>query len=146
MHVISYLTRGVATATLAACLAGNAAAADAAANAPPPAAAQPSDVIGTVIVTAQRREERLQNVPVSVTAVGSEQIKQLFIHNLAGLTNISPNFTIQGVVLPQHKAVAGSYSVHAELRYQACDNSACYPPKKVPVSFNVQIRKSPVSH
>ncbi len=35
----------------------------------------------------------------------------------------------------------GSYRVHGELRYQACDNSACYPPKSVPVAFDVKVEK-----
>jgi hypothetical protein len=46
---------------------------------------------------------------------------------------------VRAVVLPQPKANAGRYTVHGELRYQACDNSSCYPPKRLPVSFNVRI-------
>jgi hypothetical protein len=28
------------------------------------------------------------------------------------------------------------------LKYQACDNNACYPPKKLPFAFNVKVGNS----
>ena len=34
-------------------------------------------------------------------------------------------------------AEAGSHTVSGVLRYQACDNAACYPPKSLPVQFVV---------
>lgn len=34
-------------------------------------------------------------------------------------------------------AAAGSYTVKGVLSYQACDNAACYPPKKLPVEIAV---------
>jgi thiol:disulfide interchange protein len=38
------------------------------------------------------------------------------------------------VVLTAHlKAKPGQHSIKAELYYQACDQAACYPPKKLPV-------------
>jgi hypothetical protein len=37
--------------------------------------------------------------------------------------------------------IAGKYAVHGELKYQACDNAACYPPKKIPVDFQVKVVK-----
>jgi len=32
---------------------------------------------------------------------------------------------------------AGAHTVDGVLRYQACDNAACYPPKSLPVQVNV---------
>jgi hypothetical protein len=32
------------------------------------------------------------------------------------------------------------------LRYQACDNAQCFPPKTVPVSFDVKVVKEPATH
>jgi hypothetical protein len=29
------------------------------------------------------------------------------------------------------------------MRYQACDNAACYPPKQLPVQFEVKVVKAP---
>jgi hypothetical protein len=55
------------------------------------------------------------------------------------LSVYSGNFTVKGILIAQPKAVAGPYTVHAELKYQACDNNACYPPKKLPLAFNVNI-------
>jgi DsbC/DsbD-like thiol-disulfide interchange protein len=54
----------------------------------------------------------------------------------------SGEVTIKAVVLPTPKAAAGTYTVHAEVKYQACDNSACYPPKRMPVAFDVKILSS----
>jgi Disulphide bond corrector protein DsbC len=55
------------------------------------------------------------------------------------LSVYSGDVTVRAVVLPAPKAEAGRYTVHAELKYQACDNSACYPPKRLPVAFDVRI-------
>lgn len=37
----------------------------------------------------------------------------------------------------------GAYRVRGELHYQACDNSACYPPKSLPVAFDVKVVNPP---
>jgi hypothetical protein len=55
------------------------------------------------------------------------------------LSVYSGDVIIRAMVLPAPNAAAGNYTVHAELKYQACDNSACYPPKKLPVAFDVKI-------
>ena len=57
------------------------------------------------------------------------------------LSVYSGDITIKGVVLTQPKSLAGRYTVHAELKYQACDNNACYPPKRLPVAFDVKITR-----
>ena len=53
--------------------------------------------VETIVVTAERRNESAQDVPVSVTALGKEQIERQFLHNLADFTRAAPNFTIEGV-------------------------------------------------
>lgn len=53
--------------------------------------------VESVVVTAERREQSLQDVPVSVTALGAERIERSFSHNLADFTRVAPNFTIEGV-------------------------------------------------
>ena len=53
--------------------------------------------VDTVVVTAQRRVESAQDVPVSVTAFSQAQIERQHIHNLADFTRAAPNFTIEGV-------------------------------------------------
>jgi hypothetical protein len=56
------------------------------------------------------------------------------------------DFTIAVAVHPLHSVVPGKYVMHGALRYQACDNAACYPPKSLPVSFEVKVVKEPVDH
>jgi len=52
-------------------------------------------------------------------------------------------FKIDVLVHPLTSVVAGKYVVRANLKYQACDNAACYPPKTLPVSFEVKVSKAP---
>jgi hypothetical protein len=56
------------------------------------------------------------------------------------------DFTVAVAVHPLHSVVPGKYMMHGVLRYQACDNSACYPPKTLPVSFEVKVVKEPPAH
>jgi len=39
------------------------------------------------------------------------------------------------VVKVRVRAAAGEHTVNATLRYQACDNASCYPPKTLPVQI-----------
>src|ERR1700746_1500829 len=52
-------------------------------------------------------------------------------------------FPLSVVVRPLATVAPGKYMVHGELKYQACDNAACYPPKKLPVQFEVKVIKAP---
>jgi hypothetical protein len=53
------------------------------------------------------------------------------------------DFKIDVLVRPLHSVQPGKYIVRATLKYQACDNGACYPPKQLPISFDVKIAKAP---
>ena len=55
------------------------------------------------------------------------------------LSVYSGDVTIKALVLAQSGASPGAHTVHGELRYQACDNNACYPPKKLPIEFDVKV-------
>jgi iron complex outermembrane receptor protein len=48
-----------------------------------------------VVVTARRREETLQDVPVSVTAFTADQLSKQGIPDVVGLTNTLPNTTLK---------------------------------------------------
>jgi hypothetical protein len=61
------------------------------------------------------------------------------------LSVYSGDIAVKAVVLTSPQATAGKYTVHGELKYQACDNNACYPPKRVPVQFDVNIAKGTAS-
>jgi hypothetical protein len=56
------------------------------------------------------------------------------------------DFTIALGVHPMKSVIPGKYLMHGVLRYQACDNAACYPPKTLPVSFEVKVTKEPPEH
>lgn len=50
-------------------------------------------------------------------------------------------FDLSVTVRPLVSVPPGKYSFRGELKYQACDNAACYPPKKLPVEFEVKVVK-----
>jgi Disulphide bond corrector protein DsbC len=51
------------------------------------------------------------------------------------------DFTIAVAVHPLQSVVPGKYVMHGMLRYQACDNAQCFPPKNLPLSFEVKVVK-----
>ena len=56
------------------------------------------------------------------------------------------DFKVDVVVHPLRSVEPGKYVVRGSLKYQACDNAACYPPRTLPVSFDVRITKAPAAH
>lgn len=59
-----------------------------------PATSQ-DDIVEEVIVTARRREETLQGVPVAVTALGEERLEQTGATDITALQQQTPNATVQ---------------------------------------------------
>ena len=55
----------------------------------------------------------------------------------------SGEFSLSVRVRPLSSVVPGKYKLHGALKYQACDNAACYPPKQLPVEFEVKVVKGP---
>jgi len=53
---------------------------------------------GDIVVTAQKRSERLQDVPVSITAIGGSAIQDARIERASQLTSMVPNLTAVGSV------------------------------------------------
>lgn len=56
------------------------------------------------------------------------------------LSVYSGDFTIYVSLKAPTVAKGSSFHVNGELYFQACDKNACYPPKKTPVDFNVQVQ------
>jgi iron complex outermembrane receptor protein len=83
------------------------------AQAPQGATAQPvqaaqGDVLEEIVVTAQRRLENLQNVPITVTAVSAESLAAVGVTNSADLVNVVPGMLVQtsaGYSLPHLRGV-----------------------------------------
>ncbi len=86
----AYASRRSLRAWLIAGAAGAASSADAQANAP----AGSGNEVAPITVTAQRRSENIQNVPVSVQAISSKEIQALGIKETEDLQQITPNVQI----------------------------------------------------
>ena len=52
------------------------------------------------------------------------------------------DFELEVSVRPLRSVQPGKYVMRGNLKYQACDNSACYPPQQLPISFDVRIGKA----
>jgi hypothetical protein len=59
------------------------------------------------------------------------------------LSVYSGDFEVDVTVRPLHSVLPAKYAIHGFLKYQACDNAACYPPKQLPVTFEVKVLKGP---
>src|SRR5258708_8476294 len=57
------------------------------------ASSEPQSTLDDIIVTAQKRSERLSDVPLSITAVTGESMRNLGITNTSDLAKIVPGFT-----------------------------------------------------
>lgn len=60
-----------------------------------PAVAQESADDDTIIVTAQKRAQDMQDVPVAITALGTEKLDQLQVNELQDAVKFLPSVTIQ---------------------------------------------------
>src|ERR1700680_4845440 len=56
--------------------------------------AAPSDSLEEIVVTAQFRQEKLQNVPIAITALSSESMDSRNMTNLLDVANVAPNVTM----------------------------------------------------
>ena len=55
----------------------------------------------------------------------------------------SDDFTVKAKMSAAKTASAGNFTVHGQLRYQACSDNACFPPKNIPVQFDIQVMNQP---
>ena len=58
------------------------------------------------------------------------------------LSVYSGQFAVKGTVSAQRTAAPGPVTVRGELYYQACDDRECYPPRSLPIEFQVQVVKA----
>ena len=64
-------------------------------EAAPPASGDQAGKVQEIVVTAQRREQSLQKVPIAVTALGADTIKTERIENVQDLSAIAPDLTVR---------------------------------------------------
>jgi iron complex outermembrane recepter protein len=63
-----------------------------------PPAAPESATVDEIVVTAQRREERLIDVPISVSAIGGAALERARVSDVSGIANYVPNIQINPTV------------------------------------------------
>ena len=51
------------------------------------------------------------------------------------------DFDVKVGVRPLRTVLPAKYAFHGILKYQACDKAACYPPRQLPVSFDIKVVK-----
>jgi hypothetical protein len=55
------------------------------------------------------------------------------------LSVYSGDFSVHAQLATDRSAAPGHYQLSGALRYQACSDRACYPPKKLPVGLEVEV-------
>lgn len=58
-----------------------------------------------IVVTAQKREQNLQDVPVAISAIGEAKLEQLAVRDARDISGLAPNVTIVGSVTGTSGAV-----------------------------------------
>lgn len=61
------------------------------------------------------------------------------------LSVYSGDFKVSALVRAAQKTPVGTYRVHGELKFQACNDRQCFPPKTTPVDFDVTVAKGGTS-
>ena len=79
------------------------------------------DGIGEIVVTAQKRAENIQDVPIAISAVGSEYLESRGVTSIDGLGTVSPNVKIERA--PSSKtitqiAIRGSVTINPAITWE----------------------------
>ena len=121
MHKSRLQSGCVVTSGLLVTFAGLAAAGASAAESSPSAAGSGADAIEEIVVTAERRSERLMDVPMSVTAFGQEKLDQEGLRSVDDLTRVSPGVTF----LRNGTSASGNYNDEdSDLSIRGIDSAA----------------------
>ncbi len=111
------MIRMLATASLAAlatCIAAPALAQDSAQDAA-------DDGLGAIVVTAQKRSENIQDVPIAISAVGSEYLESRGIDSIDKLGTIAPNVKIErapGSKTISQASIRGSVTINPAITWE----------------------------
>jgi outer membrane receptor protein involved in Fe transport len=85
------------------------------------ASAQAGDQLQQIVVTAERRTERLMDVPMSVTAFGRQALQQQQLHTIDDLARVAPGITFQR----NGTSVSGNYNDEdSDIAIRGVDSSA----------------------
>jgi outer membrane receptor protein involved in Fe transport len=58
--------------------------------------AAPEPAIGEIVVTAQKRSENVQNVPIAISAFTASALKERSVTSIASLSALAPNVNLDG--------------------------------------------------
>ncbi len=83
--------------------------------------AQDDSGIGDIVVTAQKREENIQDVPIAISAVGSQYLESRGIQSIEDLSTIAPNVKFERA--PSSKtisqiAIRGSVTINPAITWE----------------------------
>jgi len=53
------------------------------------------------------------------------------------------DFIVKARMSAARTASTGNFTVHGQLNYQACSDNACFPPKNLPIQFDVHVVNRP---
>lgn len=84
--------------------------------APSPAVEAEEAAPGDILVTARKREERLQDVPASVTAFGQERLQNLGIRDITEVSLQTPGFAMQNASRQNEQPFIRGMSVNSVFR------------------------------
>lgn len=76
-----------------------------------------------------------------VTYPAGQQLTFPFMPN-EPLSVYSGDFEVTANVRASQHLKPGTYRVHAQLKYQACNDRQCFAPKSMPVDFDVKVSKA----
>ena len=153
MHVKRLLIAGTAlvawTGTAAAQEAAQAAPAEAVTETPTEAATDEGAMMGDIVVTAQRRSESINSVPMSITAATASQLSDRGVASIADIGKISPGltytqtayatpvFTLRGIGFNENTlAAAPNVAVYVDevpLPFPSMTSGALLDPQRVEV-------------
>jgi hypothetical protein len=101
------------------------------------------------LTTAQRAQATMVNLNFRVPPgyhINSNTPKSEFLIPTALKMDLPTDIILGKIEYPAGEETSFPFSPDGVLRYQACDNAACYPPKALPVSFEVKVVKEPAEH
>jgi iron complex outermembrane recepter protein len=70
-------------------------------------AADASDELETIIVTAQKRAENVQDVPISMTVLGADKLNSLQLTTIQDIQSYVPNLLVQSATVPNQYFIRG---------------------------------------
>ena len=132
---------GIATRPAAAQKNSQSAPSGAVRDAPVTSQNDPTETVGDIVVTAQRREENLQRVPIAISAIDAEGLKNGNLRNIQDLATTVPGFQLNnssGALQPFLRGVGNSGSaIGNEIRPVVSSSIPWWPIRSACIAYFV---------